>query len=82
MTREDLNNVAQDILNSGVPRNLRNNMVLASNEDLSRILGMTLREVQKKYGHWDQYTLEVVEKIECGYLIRFPEGQEIKMKTC
>lgn len=79
MTRTELNKRAKEILESEVPRNRRNNMVLASTEDLSRIFDITLAQVQERYGHWDQYTLEVVEKTDTGYLLRFPGGQECKM---
>lgn len=79
MTKPELDDRAMAILKSDVPRSLRNNMVLANTEDLSRILGMTLREVQEKYGRWDTYTLEVVKETKSGYLLRYPDGQEIRM---
>lgn len=79
MTKAELDDRAKAILKSDVPRSLRNNMVLANTEDLSRILGITLSEVQEKYGRWDTYTLEVVKETESGYLLRFPDKQEIRM---
>lgn len=79
MTKLELDKRARLILDSETPRSLRNNMVLVSTEDLSRILGLTLREVQKRYGHWDIYALEVVGRSTNGYWLRFPGGQEIEM---
>ena len=80
MTKVELDKKAKAILESKVPRNLRSNMVLAGVEDLSRILGISLREVQVIYGRWDSYTLEVVRGAKKSYLLRFPEGQEVRIK--
>ncbi len=80
MTKQELNDRAREILNSGASRNMRNNMILANTEDLSRILGITLRQVQRRYGMWDTYTLEVVKSTDTGYLLRFTGGQGIRME--
>lgn len=77
MTKIELDRRVREILSSKVPRTQRNNMVLANTEDVSRILGKTLREVQHQYGRWDTYTLEVKGMTSRGYEVLFPDGQKL-----
>ena len=83
MTKAELDKHARDILTNDVPRNLRNNRILAKVEDLAEIFALNLRKVQDLYGHWDTYTLEVVGETPNGYLLRFThdrDGRIIKME--
>lgn len=81
MNKQELDKKAKSILKSKWPREIRNNKVLATTDDLSVILGLdSLRDVQKRFGVWDIYTVEVVSRDKDGYLLRFHNGQEVKMK--
>ena len=80
MTKLDIDKRVREIINSPVKRTLRNNMVLATVDDLAVIFETTLQSVQKEYGMWSKYAIKVVGGDMEGYTLHFPCGTVVEMK--